>query len=156
MNMTVMRSLPVQDALPPRPDGFTGRLPTQGASTVPLTAVGEDFEALVPILVAAFRDHGHVGNVLTHISGARWDRVDEALRQILDPHANQRKLGLLAQNILDLLYANRGVTGRIAKPYFEELLFRILPSGAAAQLCAHVAYLFCELEAEASAQGKAP
>ena len=38
---------------------------------------------LAAIVVSQFRAHGHICNVLTHISGARWDRVEEARSSIL-------------------------------------------------------------------------
>tara|TARA_R110002110_G_scaffold85499_8_gene222429 strand:+ start:1654 stop:2118 length:465 start_codon:yes stop_codon:yes gene_type:complete len=103
-----------------------------------------DVRRLASIAVTAFRAHGHICNVLTHISGAKWDRVEEALCMILDPRAGQRKLAPLAENILDLLCGNRGVTGRILKPYFELLLLATLPTDVAAQICVNVARLFKE------------
>lgn len=69
-------------------------------------------------LVACFRSHPHVSNVLTHIGGARWDRIEAALVSLLDPAAGADELLPLARNLLDLLYAERGVTGRILKPFF--------------------------------------
>ncbi|MCB1494310.1 MAG: hypothetical protein KDJ86_00870 [Bauldia sp.] len=96
---------------------------------------------LAAIVVSQFRAHGHICNVLTHISGARWDRVEEAIGAILDPRAGKRRMTPLAENIVDLLCAERGVTGRIVKPYFETLLGRLLPGEVAARLCAHVACL---------------
>jgi len=96
---------------------------------------------LAAIVVSHFRAHGHISNVMTHISGARWDRVEEAIRVILDPCAGKRQMTPLAENIVDLLCAERGVTGRIVKPYFETLLGRLLPADVAARMCAHVACL---------------
>lgn len=96
---------------------------------------------LAAIVVAHFRAHGHICNVLTHISGAKWDRVEEAIRVILDPCAGKPELTPLAENIVDLLCAERGVTGRIVKPYFETLLAHVLPADVAARICVHVACL---------------
>lgn len=121
-------------------DGFqeAKRLPEDGrVAEMPVSA-------LAAIVVARFRAHGHICNVMTHISGARWDRVEEAIGVILDPGAGKRQMTPLAENIVDLLCAERGVTGRIVKPYFEGLLARVLPSDVADRLCAHVACLGSE------------
>src|ERR1019366_7580148 len=105
-------------------------------------AVGD----LVFLVVAAFRRHPHISNVLTHISGANWERVEQALRAILDPLAASRELSPLARNIVDLMCADRGVTGRILKPYFRDFLGRILSPCLAALLTNHVSFLFLEFE----------
>jgi hypothetical protein len=44
------------------------------------------------------------------------------LRIILDPATQRRDLTPLARNMLDLMVAERGDTGRIFKPYFRALL----------------------------------
>ncbi len=111
----------------------------------PLTslAVGDVAEMpaskLAAVVVAHFRAHSHICNVMTHISGARWDKVEEAIGVILDPCAGKLQMTPLAENIVDLLCAERGVTGRIAKPYFEALLIRLLPADVAARTSARVA-----------------
>jgi hypothetical protein len=105
-------------------------------------AVGD----LAIIVVAAFRHHPHINNVLTHISGANWERVEQSLRAILDPLAASRDLSPLACNIVDLMCADRGVTGRILKPYFRDLLARVLSPHLAALLTDHVSLLFLEFE----------
>jgi hypothetical protein len=105
-------------------------------------AVGD----LAFLVVAAFRRQPHISNVLTHISGANWGRVEQALRAILDPLTASRDLTPLARNIVDLMCADRGVTGRILKPYFRDLLARILSPHLAALLTDHVSLLFLEFE----------
>jgi hypothetical protein len=81
----------------------------------------------------AFRRHPHLNNVLTHLCGSDRSRLDTALGAILDPAASPRTLSPLALNLLELLCAERGVTGRIMKPYFHELLAtRLAPAEAAA------------------------
>src|ERR1019366_7237668 len=105
-------------------------------------AVGD----LVFLVVAAFRRHPHISNLLTHISGASWERVEQALRAILDPSAASRDLPPLARNIVDLMCADRGVTGRIMKPYFRDFLGKILSPCLAALLTDHVSFLFLEFE----------
>lgn len=96
-----------------------------------------DLDVLASALVAAFRAHSHINNVMTHISAARWDHIERALHIILNPAKVPVGLSRLEANIVDLLFAERGVTGRIAKPYFETLLARFLPTSAA-QMQAHV------------------
>jgi len=106
-----------------------------------------DLEDLVRTAVAIFRAHQHLNNVLTHICGARWERIAEALRIICNPLATPNDLSPLAQNIIELMCAERGVTGRILKPFFHALLGRILPAKTAAYLRAHIWQLFREMEA---------
>ncbi len=116
----------------------------------PREARGENSEMAIDdfvfAVVAAFRRHPHINNVLTHISGASWERVEKALRVILDPLAGSRDLSPLARNIVDLMCADRGVTGRILKPYFRDLLAAVLSPRLAARLTAHVTCLFLESE----------
>ena len=96
--------------------GYPIRFPEHGRnvpeSAIGMIAVGD----LAFLVVAAFRRHPHINNVLTHISDANWERVEQALRAILDPLAASRDLSPLARNIVDLMCADRGVTGRILKP----------------------------------------
>lgn len=105
-------------------------------------AVGD----LAFLVVAALRRQPHVSNVLTHISGANWPRVEQALCAILDPLTRGGDLCPLARNIVDLMCADRGVTGRVMKPYFRDLLARILSPHLAALLTDHVTLLFLEFE----------
>ena len=98
------------------------------------------------LVVAAFRRHPHINNVLTHISGANWLRVEQALRAILDPLTAGSALSPLARNIVDLMCADRGVSGRILKPYFRSFLNRILSPHLAVLLTDHVTLLFLEFE----------
>lgn len=102
-----------------------------------------DLDDLVRRLVAAFRRHPHINNVMTHISGAHWERIEQALRVILHPAASRDDLSPLARNIIELMWAERGVTGRILKPYLHELIARILPRPVADRLLGHIAGL-CE------------
>lgn len=110
------------------------------------TPVDVSLDQLAWTTVVAFRAHPHVSNVMTHISGARWQEVERALRVILDPHATCRDLSPLAENIVDLMCAERGTTGRILKPYFHGLLGQILPPPLAARLRIHVACLFDDMQ----------
>jgi hypothetical protein len=101
---------------------------------------------LVFCVVAAFRRHPHINNVLTHISEASWSRVEQALRVILDPRAGSGDLSPLARNIVDLMCADRGVTGQILKPYYRDLLTNVLGPRMATHLIAHVTCLSLEYE----------
>lgn len=122
------------------------KLTVELASEEQAKATEIKIDDLVFIVVAAFRRHPHINNVMTHISGGSWDRVEQALRAILDPLARKRELTPLARNIIDLMCADRGVTGRILKPYFRDLLATVLPLPVAAHLTANVTCLFLEFE----------
>jgi hypothetical protein len=97
-------------------------------------------------LAAAFGRHGHICNVLTHISDGNWAKLEQALRTILDPQARSRDLSPLARNIIDLICADRGVTGRIMRPYFRSLLDAILEPKVAARFARQITVLFLEIE----------
>lgn len=108
-----------------------------------------DIEALVPSLVAAFRWHPHVNSVLTHICGAQWERIAQALRAIFAPTAASGRLSPLADNLVELMWAERGVTGRILKPYLRDWLADILPRRSADRLLDHLAALSLARQARA-------
>jgi hypothetical protein len=72
--------------------------------------------------------------VLTHISSANWPEEERALNAILDPMTESVGLSSLAQNIVDLMCAQRGTTGRIFKPYFHAALYRLLEPSRAERL----------------------
>lgn len=95
-------------------------------------------ELLAETLSGALRRHPHLGNVLTHISRARWARVDEALLPLLNPHRNRLDVGPLTQNLLELICDNRGTTGRIMQPFFRAFLARHVTRDEAAQIEAWV------------------
>lgn len=97
---------------------------------------------LVFTLTASFRRHPHLNNVLTHISGGQWPGVERALRAILDPGSRHVGMSPLALNILDLMCADRGITGRILKPFFRGILFLKLAPPTAQRLISHVDNLF--------------
>lgn len=123
-----------------------GRNPAESATGISHDnreiAVGD----LAFLVVAALRRQPHISNVLTHISGANWQRVEQALCAILDPLTASGDLCPLARNIVELMCADRGVTGRIMKPYFRGFLTRILSPHLAALLTDHVTLLFLEYE----------
>jgi hypothetical protein len=95
---------------------------------------------------AAFRAHPHVCNVLTHISRSNWNHVESALNAILDPTTTSDGLSPLTHNVLELMCAERGITGRILKPYFHAVLHRLLGPTAAERTIDHVETLLAELE----------
>ncbi len=68
------------------------------------------FDELALRIAVAFRQHGHIGNVLTHICGRDWTGLEHDLCRILDPKSVGAELSPLARNVLELLCANRGVT----------------------------------------------
>ncbi|WP_234685872.1 hypothetical protein [Bradyrhizobium monzae] len=107
-------------------------------------------------IFAAFRAHSHINNVLTHISGANWTQVEHALEAILDQATTGDRLSPLAQNIVDLVCAERGITGRILKPYFQAALYRLLESSRAERLIRHIEMLFFEIELKAEHPAFAP
>lgn len=98
---------------------------------------------------AAFRAHPHVNNVLTHISRADWAGVERALNVILDPATVGEGLSPLAGNIVELMSAERGITGRILKPYFHGVLNRLLGPALAERMIVHVEVLHLEREWQA-------
>jgi hypothetical protein len=112
---------------------------SQAASKVPTIAAGTfdapDIDDLAFSLVAALHRHPHLSSVLTHISRGSWPRIEHTLRVILDPATQHRDLTPLARNMLDLMVAERGDTGRIFKPYFRTLLAALAgPNNAEALL----------------------
>lgn len=125
----------------------------EGVGTMPVPEVSRN--ELVQIVAVAFRRHPHVGNVLTHVSGARWDRVAAALDVIFDPSTKRGELSPIAMNLVELISAEGGPTGRILKPFISDLLERLLPSGAATRLLAHVEGLLPGAESSKSL-GPAP
>lgn len=107
-------------------------------------------------MLVDFKAHPHINNVLTHISGADWGKVEEALRLIVDPSAEGRELSPLARNILDLMCAERGVTGRIVKPRVQAFLYRSVEPRIAAMLIWRMTALFLALEWTAPPLGRRP
>jgi hypothetical protein len=101
-------------------------MPAASSSIAPAISAGAfDMPAVDDLafsLVAALHRHPHLSNVLTHISRSSWPRIEHTLRVILDPATQRRDLTPLARNMLDLMTAERGDTGRIFKPYFGALL----------------------------------
>jgi len=96
--------------------------------------------------LALFRAHPHINNVLTHISRADWAMIERSLASILDPSTTSGTLSPLEQNIIDLMCADRGISGRILKPYFHALLHRFLEPRQAERIIRHVELLFLEIE----------
>ncbi len=95
---------------------------------------------------AAFRAHPHINNVLTHISRAKWVEVEKSLNRILDLATTSDGLSTLEENIIELMVGERGVTGKILKPYVLAALHRILQPSHAERLIRHINALYLELE----------
>lgn len=106
-----------------------------------------DLEDLVRTVVAAFRSQPHVNNVLTHLCGGKWERVGQSLHITLNPLATLNDLSPLDENLIELTCAERGVTGRMLKPYFHALLAKAEPPRTAAYLRTHVLRLLLEMQA---------
>ncbi len=97
-------------------------------------------------IFAAFRAHPHINNVLTHISRAKWFEVEKSLNRILDLSMTSDDLSPLEENIIELMVGERGITGKILKPYFLAALHWILQPGHAERLIRHINALYPELE----------
>jgi hypothetical protein len=97
-------------------------------------------------IFAAFRAHPHINNVFTHISRAKWAEVEKSLNHILDLATTSDGLSLLEENIIELIAGERGITGKILKPYFMAILRRILELNHAQRLMRHIDALYLELE----------
>ena len=136
----------VIDETPDAPDGAVSRV--KGGET--------DYDELVWTLMAAFRWHPHVNNVLTHVCGSQWTKVEQALRAIVDPRTTRADLSSLARNIVELMWAERGVTGRILKPYLREVLVRNLTRQAARRLQLRIAGFCVAQEEDVICSGEPP
>jgi hypothetical protein len=97
-------------------------------------------------IFTAFRAHPHINNVLTHISRAKWIEVERALNRILDLSMTSEGLSPLEENIIELMAGERGITGKILKPYLQAALQRILEPSLAERLIRHINALYLELE----------
>lgn len=97
-------------------------------------------------ILAVLRTHPHINNVLTHISRARWGELEQSLHRILDLSTTSNGLSPLEENIIELMTGERGITGRILKPYFQAVLHRMLEPSHAERLIRHIAALYLELE----------
>ena len=106
-------------------------------------------------VLVAFRLHPHLSNVLTHISGANLAKVERSLNSIFELTTTSGSLSALDQNIVDLMCADRGITGRIMKPYFQAVLRRVLQPDHAQRLIRHIDALFLELEWKAQQPARA-
>lgn len=104
-----------------------------------------DAADLALTLVVNFRAHPHICNVMTHVSDGNWTTVEKALEAILDLKRADTKLSRLAENIVELACAERGVTGRILKPFLAQLLAATLPAESARAVLAHVEALFIRI-----------
>ncbi len=98
-------------------------------------------DELVFGVVTALRRHPHVSNVLTHISGQSWPRIEQAIRLILDPATRRADLTPLGHNIVDLMVTERGVTGRIFKPFLWQLLVALTGPHVASEIVARIGRL---------------
>lgn len=107
-------------------------------------------------IFAAFRAHPHINNVLTHISRAKWAEVEQSLNRILDLSTTGDGLSPLEENIIELMVGERGITGKILKPYFQAALHGLLEPSRAERLIRHVNALYLELECKLQHPPPAP
>jgi len=143
--MTIPMPLEDRQALPVRIELLDTGLPLKTMTNRTKTRVQLSTAELAFRIFAAFRAHPHINNVLTHISFSNWPQVERALNVILDPAASE-ELSPLARNIVDLMCADRGITGKILKPYFHDALERLIDPYRAERLIRHVEALFTEIE----------
>jgi hypothetical protein len=125
------------------PEG--GRLRADERLTHHAKASRPSLDELAFLIAVGFRQHGHIGNVLTHICRRDWAMLEQALRRIFDPQTVSADLSPLESNIVELLCANRGVTGRIARPYFQKMLNAILGPYGAARLVRQIDLIFAQI-----------
>lgn len=154
--MTISVRSNIQDARPVLAEFLHAGLPAEAAGHPATTtsAYLSAAELAFPVF-AAFRAHPHISNVLTHISNSNWPQVERALNVILDPAGNQA-LSPLAENIVDLMCAERGITGRIIKPYFHGVLERLAGPQHKGRLIRHIDALFAGIECRAQRPPAAP
>jgi hypothetical protein len=147
--MTISAPLKIRDAQPVQVDLLGIELQTETTEDRATKARAHLSTAELAFRIfAAFRAHPHISNVLTHISHSNWPQVEHALNVILDP-AGREHLSPLAENIVDLMCAERGITGKILKPYFHGALERLVEPQRAERLIRHISALFVEIERKA-------
>ena len=106
-------------------------------------------------LVALLRAEAHLCNVLTHISTGDWRAVEQAIIAILNSRTSSKKLSPVARNILELVCDDRGVTGRIMRPFFFNAIARITGKPEMKRLERKIRRLRCRMSLDAEA-GVAP
>lgn len=131
------------------------RLPVAAEAALGRLIVGDGdgrsaiaIEKLAFEMLVAFRAHPHINNVLTHVSGGDWGKIEQALRTLFDVSAPRGVRAPIETNLLDLMCAERGVAGRIMKPYVHEVLNRIVGPHAAWPLIRRLTALCNSLEAQ--------
>jgi len=97
---------------------FQGRIELKGTEQLRPEAAPRELAAC---LIIDLRHHAHFNNVLTHASGAEWPLVLQTLTSLLDPAA-EVPADAFGRNLLELLCGERGVTGKMLKPWFTEWL----------------------------------
>ncbi len=100
-------------------------------------------------LSLAFRGHPHLSNVLTHVAAGRWDHLEAALIVLLAAPSDIVPLSPLERNLLDLLWIEGGITGRIMKPLFFEICRAALPPEAAERCIVGIRALSSRVSASA-------
>lgn len=88
---------------------------------------------LAELLIIELRHHPHFNNVLTHISKANWGLCETVLCRLLDWN-NDASLTDFEANIVSLLCGERGVTGKMMRPWIANQLRHYLTEGEALKL----------------------
>jgi hypothetical protein len=122
----------------------------------PAKSATVDVGNLAFTLVALLRADGHLCNVLTHISSGDWRGVERALVAILTPRTPAGRLSKVARNILELLCDDRGVTGRIMRPFFLDAIARIAGRPERKRLENKIARLRCRMSLDDRARSAHP
>ena len=78
-----------------------------------------ELDRLTFALVAKFRGHGHLCNVLTHVGSGNWRAIEQSIATILHPRARAARLGVIDRNIVE-----RGITGPIMQSVFFDTVAR--------------------------------
>jgi hypothetical protein len=83
-----------------------------------------ELDRLTFALVAKFRGHGHLCNVLTHVGSGNWRAIEQSIATILRPRARAARLGVIDRNIVELVAGGRGITGPIMRSVFFDTVAR--------------------------------
>ncbi|WP_108398996.1 hypothetical protein [Devosia submarina] len=90
-------------------------------------------QKLAGMLVVELRHHGHFNNVLTHIFAADWREAEAALARLLDLNS-ESDLSNREADLVSLLCGERGVTGKLMRPWMAAQLRRFVPNESADRL----------------------
>lgn len=112
----------------PRPDQIT-------PADYIVSASGDrmKLQDLAGMLIIELRHHGHFNNVLTHIFAADWRQAEASLARLLELD-NESDLSNCEADLVALLCGERGVTGKLMRPWMAVQLRRFVPNDCADRL----------------------